>query len=90
MAAPHIAPEVTDPEAGRGQVFDPSRSRASSIGTAVSVEGPPPKTVMETGLFKDRFTGLSRRLEGEGRHRTKKHRKTKKKTKKAGRRKSRR
>ena len=83
MSAPRIAPDVTDPEAGRGQVYDPSRSRASSSGTAVSVEGPPPKTVMQTGLFKDRFTGLTRPLEGEGRrHRTKKYRKKSRKTKK--------
>lgn len=83
MSAPRIAPDYVDPEVGRSQVFDPTRSRASSSGTAVSVEGPPPDTVMETGLFKNRFTGLTRKLKGS-------RRRPKKKTKKAGRRKSRR
>ena len=82
MSAPRIAPDVTDPEAGRGQVFNPSRSRSSSSGTAVSVEGPPPKSVMATGLFSSTGTypSLSRNMKGMRRTRKKgrKSRKTRK------------
>lgn len=80
MAAPRIAPDYVDPEAGRGQVFDPSsRSRASSSGTAVSVEGPAPKSVMATGLFSPTgiYSSLTRKLKGSRRGR-KKGRKTRK------------
>ena len=85
MAAPHIAPDYVDPEVGRSKVFDPSRSRASSSGTAVSVEEPLPKTVGPTGLFSPTgtYSGLTRKRVGS-------RRRPKKKTKKAGRRKSRR
>lgn len=92
--APKAAPiGYDDPEAGR-QVFDPSRSRASSSGTAS--DEPPPTTVGPTGLFGPGgiYSGLTRSRNDPkkkaGRHLTKKHRKTKKKMKKAGRRKSRR
>jgi len=85
-SAPRIAPDVSDAEVERGRVFDPSsRSRASSSGTAVSVDAPPPKSVMATGLFSSTgtYSGLTRKLKGS-------RRRPKKKTKKAGRRKSRR
>jgi hypothetical protein len=79
MSAPRIAPDYVDPEAGRGQVYDPARSRASSSGTAVSVEGAPPKSVMATGLFSPTgiYSSLTRKLKGSRRTR-KKGRKTRK------------
>ena len=79
MSAPRIAPDYVDPEVGRSQVYDPSRSRASSSGTAVSVEGPPPKSVMATGLFSPTgiYSSLTRKLKGSRRSR-KKGRKTRK------------
>ena len=84
MAAPRIAPDVFDPERGGPKVMDP-RSRSSSTGTAVSISEPLPTTVGPTGLFSPTgtYASLTRKLKGSRRTR-------KKKTKKAGRRKSRR
>jgi len=84
MAAPRIAPDVFDPERGGPKVMDP-RSRSSSTGTAVSVSEPPPTTVGPTGMFGPGgiYSGLTRKRVGS-------RRRPKKKTKKAGRRKSRR
>jgi hypothetical protein len=84
MAAPRIAPDVFDPERGGPKVMDP-RSRSSSTGTAVSVSEPPPTTVGPTGMFGPGgiYSGLTRKRIGS-------RRRPKKKTKKAGRRKSRR
>ena len=84
MAAPRIAPDVFDPERGGPKVMDP-RSRSSSTGTTISVSEPLPTTVGPTGLFSPTgtYAALTRKLKGSRRTR-------KKKTKKAGRRKSRR
>jgi hypothetical protein len=84
MAAPRIAPDVFDPERGGPKVMDP-RSRSSSTGTAISVSEPPPTTVGPTGMFGPGgiYSGLTRKRVGS-------RRRPKKKTKKAGRRKSRR
>jgi hypothetical protein len=82
--APKAAPiGYEDPEAGRSKVLDPSRSRASSSGTAG--EEPLPSTVGPTSLFGPGgiYSGLTRKRVGS-------RRRHKKKTKKAGRRKSRR
>jgi|688.fasta_scaffold00948_37 hypothetical protein len=87
MAAPRLAPvDFRDLEKGRNKVLDPrSRSNTPPLETAVPIQDPPTKTVMQTGLFSP--TGIYGSLP---RNRVGSRRTRKKKTKKAGRRKSRR